>query len=269
MKVKLCGNVTYDCILQSDSTLEWRSNRCHTHRIQAGGLVNTARILRKLDPNLEITIHSNCTVNTNTPQAIVANEIMELGAAIGGLQSFGDISVATILQGKDSKISGISLGKDCIIDASNLVDETTNWYHFSYLDVLKSTDGSDFLIPSIETGIVSVDLVTSGKDLLPRIYKSLPNIDYLIISDAEIDCNDSALHKKIATSLKKALIIHTKHKTFFIGKDSLFTHNHPCVILGERDIVGAGDAFVAGYIMHTNVQQATQVAFDYCRDFLI
>jgi len=268
MKVKLCGNVTYDCILQSDSTLEWRSNLCHTHRIQGGGLVNTARILRKLDPNLEITIHSNCMVNTAfDPQSIVADEIMTLGVSIGGAQSSGDISVATILQGKDSKISGFSLGKDCIIDPNNLVDETTDWYHFSYLDILKSADGNDFLIPSIETGIVSVDLVTPGKDLLPSIYKSLPNIDYLIVSDAEIDITDQTLHQKIVSSLKKALIIHAKHKTIFIGKDSLSTHTHHSDILGERDVVGAGDAFVAGYITHTDVPLATKVAFNYCRDF--
>jgi len=267
MKVKLCGNVTYDCILQSDSTLEWRSNRCHAHRIQAGGLVNTARILRKLDPNLEITIHSNCMVNTDNPQSIVAEEIKTLGASIGGPQLHGDISVATILQGKDSKISGLSMGKDCIIDTSNLVDETTDWYHFSYLDILKNVDGKDFLIPRIETGVVSVDLVTPGKDLLPTVYKSLPNIDYLIVSDAEIDCTDLILHQKIVSSLKKALIIHAKHKTLFIGKDSLFTHIHHSDILGERDVVGAGDAFVAGYITHVDVPLATKVAFDYCRDF--
>ena len=267
MKVKLCGNVTYDCILQSDSTLEWRSNRCHTHRIQAGGLVNTARILRKLDPNLEITIHSNCMANTGNLQSIVAEEIKTLGVSIGGPQSPGDISVATILQGKDSKISGLSLGKDCIIDTYNLVDGTTDWYHFSYLDILKNVDGKDFLIPCIETGIVSVDLVTPNKDLLPSVYKSLPNIDYLIVSDAEIDCTDQILHQKIVSSLKKALIIHAKHKTIFIGKDSLFTHTHHSDILGEKDVVGAGDAFVAGYITYTDVPLATKVAFNYCRDF--
>jgi len=268
MRVKLCGNVTYDCILQSDSKLEWRSNRCHTHRIQAGGLVNTARILRKLDPTLEITVHSNCTVNTAfDPQSIVADEILTLGASIGGTQSSGPISVATILQGKDSKISGFSLGKDCIIDSNNLVDSTTDWYHFSYLDILKSADGDDFLIPTIDTGIVSVDLVNPGKDLLPSVYKSLPNIDYLIVSDAEIDITDQILHQKIVSSLKKALIIHAKHKTIFIGKDSQFTHIHHSKELGERDVVGAGDAFVAGYIKHIDIKLATKVAFNYCRDF--
>jgi hypothetical protein len=268
MKVKLCGTVTYDCILQSNSKLEWRSNRCHTHRIQAGGLVNTARILRKLDPSLEITIHSNCIVNTAfDPQSIVADEILDLEASIGGTQSFGPISVATILQGKDSKISGFSLGKDCIIDSNDLVDKDTNWYHFSYLDILKSADGDDFLIPNIDTAIVSVDLVTPGKDVLPSVYKSLPNIDYLIVSDSEIDITDKTLHQKIVSSLKKALIIHAKHKTIFIGKDSQFTHIHHSEVLGDRDIVGAGDAFVAGYITHTNIPQATKVAFNYCRDF--
>ena len=110
-------------------------------------------------------------------------------------------------------------------------------------------------------------MVTSGKDLSPSIYKSLPNIDYLIVSDAEIDCTDQILHQKIVSSLKKALIIHAKHKTIFVGKDSRFTHIHHSDILGERDVAGAGDAFVAGYITHTDIPLATKVAFDYCRDF--
>lgn len=252
MRVKLIGNLTTDIIHVCNNEGQYDSIDTK-HSIRFGGLMNVSRTLDKL--KLEHCIQS--TIGDGLFSTMLENKIDTTRIKI---INGAEISIVSVICGK-KKESYFSMGVDCIVNEHYPIEEEGfDWYHFAYLDRLYNNGPRHpYKIPKIN-GIVSVDLCT--KLGISSVLGQLDSINYLIISDRE------AAHwelQSLAHELKKSeqsgIIVHSSDSVTLYKPDNYLRYSFN--VKNTYHCVGAGDAFVAGFISCQDIQEAARIATEY------
>ena len=128
----------------------------------------------------------------------------------------------------------------------------SRWHHIMYLNQLKDMS----FISDIKSGIISAD-TTAGSMV---IREQLKHIDYLFISDEDLDCDV----EELASLVKGWVILHYPGGSYSSDGTRNITKTND--VIKNINILGAGDTFAACFISSMLMEDNIDNALDYAHE---
>lgn len=244
----LIGNLVVDDIYEiKDWPREGTSNRFGAHRQSVGGIGNMVEALD--GSNVSI---SACAVVGNDQNAVVVRKYLkDRGTGMLLKTSMLPTSHAIILSSISSKerTSFVSWGCGKLpVDSFRC----SKWAHIAYLDMVYETN-----IGNIESEILSADLCLSNPnyETMSAVLDRIGLLDFLFVSLSEVKAYAKD-EEPLETTLErircdygpKCIVCHERTRTLIV--DEVTTIVNGTHEIFEADVLGAGDAYCANFILY-------------------
>ena len=231
--INLYGNITRDTIFNFKEFKLLHSNSSHSGSERLGGLANIVKAIREVS-DVRINIHSSLRE--------VDKKALEQYCNLKVDFTESQTASAFILETPLGKTSAVNWGSQKIPFLKK-----EGWNHISYLDKIDNIEEALSLGHVNSVDLCGKDYPKKKRAALMRVFK---NTDYLIISDHELNSLTLGKVGPLIKVVKKAVIIHSQKGCRLVEKNRRYTFKAP-VFLKNIKLVGAGDAFVALFILYS------------------
>ena len=278
----IVGNIFLDTVQATNSFQVGVSNLGLSTKTDLGGVMNTARGLCEIDKKYKVFVS---TVVGNDKQG---SDVIERLQEYKNKNPNFDYHVARaeipttnafiICETEEQRRSSIVNWGACKI-SSDFILPKSKWYHFMYLDTLLGVDKKMFTqIP--ETSIISADfcLAAHSSAERKRIMNLVRNMNFVITSDDSATSVTGEQYEiyaamSLGESVGSAAIVHSPRGSFVSAQGNDFMVSSEYINDVKLDVLGAGDAFAAGFMHSTqkdpnNIKKNVEYAHASATDFI-
>lgn len=278
----IVGNIFLDTVQVTNSFQVGTSNLGTSKRTALGGVMNTARSLCKINNHCKVFVST--VVGNDDQGRYILDKLQDFKNENSNFDYHATrVDAATksalIICEADKQIRSSIVNWGACKTSSDFYLPESRWYHFMYLDTLLAVNKNMFTQIS-EESIISADfcLATHTAKERNRIMDLIKNMNFVITSEDSATSITGEQYEiysamTLGEAVGSAAIVHSPRGSFVSAQGNDFMVNSDYINDVKLDVLGAGDAFAAGFMHDTqknpnNIKENVQYAHTYATNFI-